>query len=119
MKGSNLYNMPAVLRSGIVMLAAGACLSQTSLSGTIDRPHFNVDGVAIVWAADSASATPIVSDFILENGGSNTDLISGDVHTVVTGSLEALDESFPDGTGATLRIQNIPGSGNQTTRQGD
>eukprot|EP00903_Cladosiphon_okamuranus_P002940 g2938.t1 len=89
------------------------------MADTIDRPHFNVDGVAIIWAADASGASPIVSDFVIGNGGSSTDLISGDVHTVVTGSLDALDESFEDGTGATLRIQNIPGSGNQTTRQGD
>jgi len=119
MKGFDLHNMPAIARTGAVMLTASACLSQTSVGGTIDRPHFNVDGIAIVWAADNTGTTPIVSDFIIENGGANTDLIAGDVHTVVTGSLDALDEAFPDGTGATLRIQNIPGSGNQNTRQGD
>jgi len=99
-----------------VVAALGAHGGQAD---TIDRPHFNVDGVAIVWAADSSGTTPIVSDFILNTGASNSDLIGTDVHTVVTGSLDALDESFADGTGATLRIQNIPGSGNQTTRQGD
>lgn len=101
------------------MMCASLCMSQTSLSGTIDRPHFNIDGIAIVWAADATNATPIVSDFILENGGASTDLVSGDVHTVITGTLDAANDAFPDGTGATLRVQNIPGSGNQTTRQGD
>lgn len=119
MEMNNQYNLRAVLRTSAVMLGASLCLSQTSLSGTIDRPHFNIDGIAIVWAADNTNATPIVSDFILENSGASTDLISSDVHTVITGTLDAADEAFPDGTGATLRIQNIPGSGNQTTRQGD
>lgn len=100
-------------------LAIALSAGPNAMAGTIDRPHFNVDGVAIIWAADAAGVSPIVSDFVIGNGGSSTDLISGDVHTVVTGSLDALDESFADGTGATLRIQNIPGSGNQTTRQGD
>lgn len=90
-----------------------------AMTDMVDRPHFKVDGVAIVWAADSSGTTPIASDFIVEGGGANADLIGTDVHTVVTGSLDALDGSFPDGAGATLRIENIPGSGNQNTRQGD
>lgn len=90
-----------------------------AMTDMVDRPHFKVDGVAIVWAADSTGTTPIASDFIVEGSGANVDLIGTDVHTVVTGSLDALDGSFPDGAGATLRIENIPGSGNQTTRQGD
>ncbi|MEC7289188.1 MAG: hypothetical protein VXW22_03735 [Pseudomonadota bacterium] len=102
-----------------VAIGGGLCLSPTSTGSVVDRPHFNVDGMAIVWAADASGIAPIVSDFIIENGGANTDLINGDVHTVVTGSLDALDESFPDGAGATLRIQNSPGGGNQNTRQGD
>ena len=102
-----------------VVLGAGLCLSQTSIGSTIDRPHFNVDGVAIVWAADAGGTAPIVSDFIIDSGGADTDLINGDVHTVITGSLTPTDNAFPDGTGATLRIQNSPGGGNQTTRQGD
>lgn len=111
-------NSAAAMRFGAVCIMLGLG-GLTSAADTIDRAHFNVDGVAIVWAADGTGTTPIVSDFIIGNGGSNSDLIGTDVHTVVTGSLEALDESFADGTGATLRIQNIPGSGNQTTRQGD
>jgi len=101
------------------VLGGGFCLVQTSTGGVVDRPAFVVDGVAIVWAADASGATPIVSDFIIEDGGASTDLINGDVYTVVTGTLDALDESFPDGAGATLRIQNSPGGGNQNTRQGD
>lgn len=113
------YSWRAVIRTCVLMVGAGLSLSQASISGTIDRPHFNVDGIAIVWAATSGQATPIVSDFILDTGAADLDLISGDVHTVVTGTLDALDETFVDGTGATLRIQNSPGSRNQTTRQGD
>lgn len=98
---------------------AGLCLSQPSTGDTVDRPHFQVDGIAIVWAADDSGTTPIASDFIVETGSGNADLINTDVHTVMTGSLIASDNAFPDGAGATLRVQNSPGSPNQTTRQGD
>ena len=105
-------------------MSAASCgiwlaVSPLSLADTIDRAHFKVDGVAIVWAADSTGTTPIVSDFIVNTGSGSTDLIGTDVHTVVTGTLDALDESFADGAGATLRIQRSPGQPNQTTRQGD
>jgi hypothetical protein len=106
-------------RMSVVFVGAGLSLSQTSMGSVVDRPHFNVDGVAIVWAADASGTAPIVSDFIIDSGGADTDLINGDVHTVITGSLAATDNAFPDGTGATLRIQNSPGGGNQNTRQGD
>ena len=93
--------------------------SPASFGDSVDRAHFKVDGVAIVWAADSTGATPIVSDFVVGASGGSSDLIGTDVHTVVTGSLDALDESFADGAGAALRIQRSPGQPNQTTRQGD
>lgn len=112
-------NKWAWARMSVVFVGAGLSLSQTSMGSVVDRPHFNVDGVAIVWAADASGTAPIVSDFIIDSGVADTDLINGDVHTVITGSLAATDNAFPDGTGATLRIQNSPGGGNQNTRQGD
>ncbi|MCR9195918.1 MAG: hypothetical protein NXH88_14365 [Hyphomonas sp.] len=112
-------NKWAWARMSAVFVGAGLSLSQTSMGSVIDRPHFNVDGVAIVWAADASGTTPIVSDFIIDSGGADTDLINGDAYTVITGSLAATDNAFPHGTGATLRIQNSPGGGNQNTRQGD
>lgn len=115
MRAPNLLQTPAWLRMSAAFAGAALCVSLPSISGVIDRPHYKVDGMVIVWAADSGGNTPIASDFILEDGGANTDLISTDVHTVVTGTLDALDESFGDGYGAALRIQR-PG---QNTRQGD
>jgi hypothetical protein len=112
-------NKWAWARMSVVFVGAGLSLSQTSMGSVVDRPHFNIDGVAIVWAADASGTAPIVSDFIIDSGGADTDMINGDVHTVITGSLAATDNAFPDGTGATLRIQNSPGGGNQNTRQGD
>lgn len=105
---------------GAVFVGAGLCFAAPSTSDTIDRPHFNVEGIAIVWAADASGGTPpLASDFIIEDNGANADQIASDVHTVLTGTLDALNETFIDGAGATLRIQNSPGSPNQTTRQGD
>ncbi len=119
MRDQNIFQPPAWFRMGALCLGVGLCTAGPSNSDTIDRPHFNVDGIAIVWAADQGGATPIASDFIIENSSVNNDLISTDAYTVVTGTLDALDETFEDGAGATLRIQNIQGGPNQTTQQGD
>lgn len=119
MRDTNRKKFGAVLRMGVICAGTAMWALPPAMTDMVDRPHFKVDGVAIVWAADSSGTTPIASDFIVEGSGANVDLIGTDVHTVVTGSLDALDGSFPDGAGATLRIENIPGSGNQTTRQGD
>lgn len=93
-----------------------AAFCMPSTGGVLDRPAFDMDGMVIVWGADSTQGTPIASDFILEDGGANTDLIADDVFTVVTGTLDALDETYANGTGATLVIQRIQGGPNQNTR---
>ena len=111
--------LPALLRWSVVSLAIGLPSASLAVGDAVDRPHFKVDGVAIVWAADPNGTTPIASDFIVNNGVGETDLIADDVHTVITGSLNATDTSFPDGASAALRIQRIRGGPNQTTLQGD
>ncbi len=76
------------------LLLAGAALATSSLTSftpagaaVIDRPHFKVLGVVVVWAANDADgSTPIASEFIIGDG-SNTDLIAQDGRTVLTGSL--------------------------------
>ncbi len=115
MKGNNLLRMTARRRAIAVtaMLGLGAALP--SGGSVIDRPAIKIEGVVIVWAADSASVTPIASDFIIEDGGASTDLIAGDVYTVLTGTLDALDETYPLNAGATLRIRRIAGGPNQDT----
>lgn len=115
MRAPNLIQAPAWGRMSAAIACTAICLAMPSSSNVIDRPHYKVDGMVIVWAADAAGNTPIASDFIIEDGGANTDLISTDTYTVVTGTLDALDESFAEGYGAALRIQR-PG---QTTLQGD
>lgn len=109
----------SITKTAILWSAGLSALALNASTETIDAPHFNVPGLVVVWGADGTGNAPIVSDFISERNAISTDLIAGDVHTLVTGSLDPLDESFPDGTGAALRIQRSPGGGNQTTRQGD
>lgn len=79
------------LLAGVALAFAGAAPTQASI---VDNPHFKVLGLVIVWGADSAGGAPIASDFIIDTGTGSTaaasgdaDLISGDVHAVVTGSL--------------------------------
>lgn len=80
-----------VLLAGAAALGLSAVPAQSSI---IDNPHFKVLGLVIVWGADASGGAPIVSDFVIDTGSGttaaasgDTDLISGDVHTVVTGSL--------------------------------
>jgi len=81
----------------------GAATAQAEL---VDRPHFNVKGMVIVWGADGASNAPVISDFIVDtgSGGSaatsgDTDLISTDAHTVVTGTLIPTQSGVASATG--------------------
>lgn len=92
-------------RSGLAALtAAGFTLSANALIQ--DRPNFDVQGVVIVWAADNAGQTPILSDFVIDTGTGNTaassgdtDLIASDVYTVVTGTLTPTQDSVSSATG--------------------
>ena len=72
----------------------------------VDRPHFNIDGMVIVWGADGASNAPVVSDFIIDSSNSGSaassgdiDLIATDTHTVVTGTLISTDDGLASATG--------------------
>ena len=91
----------ALLAGAALMVAAGAP-AQASI---VDNPHFKVLGLVIVWGADASDAAPVVSDFVIDTGTGSTaaasgdaDLISDDVHTVVTGSLTATPDSLSNGT---------------------
>lgn len=72
----------------------------------VDRPHFRLEGLVIVWAADEAGGTPLVSDMIIDTGtggsaatSGDTDLIASDVHAVVTGSLVPTQDGLASATG--------------------
>lgn len=80
--------------------------AQTADAELVDRPHFNVKGMVIVWGADGASNAPVVSDFVLDTGSGTSaatsgdvDLISSDAHTVVTGTLVPTQTGVASATG--------------------
>lgn len=88
------------------MAATGWLLGQPVGADIVDRPHFEREGIVIVWAADASSGAPVVSDFILDTGNGSsaagsgdTDLIGSDVHTVVTGTLVATQDGVASATG--------------------
>ena len=116
MPSLNIFQKAAWGRIAAATASVGLCATLPSLGSVIDRPILKVDGVVIVWGADNTSTTPIASEFIIEDGGASTDLIAGDVFTVLTGTLDALDETYANDAGATLRIRRIANGPNQDTR---
>lgn len=99
-------------------LVASAAIATPANASIIDRPHFKVLGVVIVWAADESNGgTPIATDFVIDsdNGGNNdADLIGAgavDGRTVVTGSLTATEDSSSTfGLGSILNIEDSLGA---------
>lgn len=113
------FNLRKLHASGRALVAAttlGLCAATPSVGSIIDRPFMKVEGVVVVWGADVSSNTPIASEFIIEDSGASTDLIAGDAYTVLTGTLDALDESYANDSGATLLIRRIANGPNQDTR---
>ncbi|MEM6412591.1 MAG: hypothetical protein AAF683_13770 [Pseudomonadota bacterium] len=107
-----------------------------SHAGILDNPHFQAEGLVIVWGSDgfdAAGNSPVVSDFVLDTGSGTTaatsgdvDLIAGDVHTVVTGSLMATQDATTSNIGSPFRVQRVVGgafttdfNGNGVTDPGD
>ncbi len=95
-------NLKKALLAGAAFAVAATAPAQASI---VDNPHFKVLGLVIVWGADASDNSPIVSDFVIDTGTGTTaaasgdaDLISDDVHTVVTGTLDATPDSLANGT---------------------
>lgn len=108
-------------------LAAFGVPAGLARADIVDSTHFKIDGAVVVWAADPTTGVPIVADFVIDTGTGNTaatsgdtDLISGDLMTVVTGSLEPADENVANRQGSPLIIQRPVGTGNfRTDTNGD
>ncbi len=78
-----------LLLAGAALAVGSVAVAAPASASIIDRPHFKVLGVVIVWAANDADgSTPIATDFVIGDA-SDTDLIAADGRTVVTGSLTA------------------------------
>jgi hypothetical protein len=117
-------------RAGLVVmgsaLALGLCAAQAQTQNT---PRFQPPGVLIIWGADgfgSNANAPIVSDFVINSGSGNTaatsgdaDLIQGDVHTVVTGSLTPTVNGTVSNNGVPFRVQRVGSGGFTTDFDGD
>lgn len=74
------------LLAGAVIAASTMAVSLPASASVVDRPHFKVLGLVIVWSGDGSGGA-IVNDFVI----GSTDLIGGaaaDGTTVVTGSLD-------------------------------
>jgi len=74
-------------------LATSAVMTAPANASIIDRPHFKVLGVVIVWGANDADgSTPIATDFVIGDAA-DTDLIAATGRTVVTGTLDATEDA--------------------------
>ncbi|MEO1553852.1 MAG: hypothetical protein AAFR82_07930 [Pseudomonadota bacterium] len=110
-----------------VGMAVTGMLSNVTHADTIDRPHFEREGLVIVWAADAAGTAPVVSDFILDTGNGTTaggsgdvDLIASDAYAVVTGTLVSTQDGIASATGGMPFLLTNTGSGTiDTDTNGD
>ena len=115
-----------LLLAGAALAASTAAVATPANASIIDRPHFKVLGVVIVWAADETNGnTPIATDFVINDtvGSNDTDLIGGtnvDGRTVVTGSLTPTsDGTSTAALGDILVIDNDGDATNGVTQSVD
>ena len=108
-------------------MGLGSVLYGAAQADTIDRPHFELEGLVIVWAADAAGAAPVVSDFIVDSGNGTSaagsgdvDLIASDAYAVVTGTLISTLDGVASATGGMPFILTDTGNGTiDTDTNGD
>lgn len=103
-------NFRKLLLAGAATAVGSATFATSTQASIIDRPHFKVEPIIIVWATDGVTGTaPYVTDFYV--GSEANDLIAADGHAVQTGSLNAaadaigtidslIDIDGPDGSAA-------------------
>ncbi|MEO0883979.1 MAG: hypothetical protein AAFY34_14790 [Pseudomonadota bacterium] len=103
-------------------ILAGTVFAVSPLVGgasVLDNPSFSVSPLVIVWAADSTGGVPIVGDFIVGAvGAADADLISDDVFTVITGTLDSAAGGTAVG-GFPLEVVGSPSGDFNTDTSGD
>jgi len=106
-----IYTLARSTGLAFAMITLAGGLSASAQMNSNQR--FEARGLVIAWAADANGSAPIVSDFVVDTGtgtsaagSGDIDLISTDVHTVVTGSLNPV---AGENNAAPLRVTNIPG----------
>lgn len=87
-------NFRKLLLAGAATTVASATFITPTQAAIIDRPHFKIEPIIIVWAADATGGTAIVSDFLVGSGPAPTDLISDDGHAVQTGTLIKTTDAY-------------------------
>ncbi|MEM1086793.1 MAG: hypothetical protein AAGH90_03625 [Pseudomonadota bacterium] len=98
----------------IIFAVSTSALGLPAMAGTLDAPKFSVPGMVVVWGSDESGTAPIVSDFLIAPpGAGGNDIISGNVASVVTGTLTpAFEGSGSDDVASRLfNVYNSP-SGN-------
>ncbi len=101
----------ALKKLAIVTGVAAAIAAPASQASIIDHPFFRVLGVVIVWGTDTAAGTtPIVSDFVLMNGGTGigNDIIDADGRAVITGDLNGAPAT--NAAGSLMSLTNAGGA---------
>ena len=98
--------------------AVAALMGVPAQASVVDNPQFRVLGLVIVWGSDGSvapdgtlSSAPVVSDFIINDavGNGDTDLIAGEVHAVVTGTLSAAPSGASDATFEIAGAEGVTG----------
>lgn len=105
----------------LLVIQGAPVLTPSAEASVLDNLFFRVLGLTLVWGADSGGTAPIVSDFVLMTSPSGTagdDITAGDVHTVITGTLDPVPVSAGAGEGYPLEVINET-SGGVFTDDGD
>ncbi len=107
-----------VLRAGLAGTALVLSGSGSALASVTDTPRFKVIGMVIVWAADETNQAPVVSDLVIDTGAGDLDqdLVGGDVHTVVTGTLDSsyFSASLDEVASRPFRVRSAASGGGST-----
>ncbi|MEO1661750.1 MAG: hypothetical protein AAFR51_12225 [Pseudomonadota bacterium] len=83
-----------LLLAGAATSVAVATFAAPTQAGIIDRPHFKVEPIIIVWAAGADDTGGVVTEFIVGADKPGTDLIAEDGQAVNTGTLTPTDDAL-------------------------
>ncbi|MEM1146948.1 MAG: hypothetical protein AAGA72_06925 [Pseudomonadota bacterium] len=90
-------NFRKLLLASAATAAASASFVTPTQASIIDRPHFKVEPIIIVWAADDTNGNAgVVTDFIVGSG--SNDLIATNGRTLTTGTLNPTEDAASTAT---------------------
>ena len=102
----------------VTVCAAVRFLGYPVCASIIDRPFFQVLGIVVVWGADGIDGindAPVVSDFVLltnATGTAGADIIAANGATVITGTLDAIQDGVENVDGLTAAVNPVTGGVN-------